>query len=371
MKSIAVFRSKKRIKLFDATIPEILQPHQVLFRVLDVGICGTDKEICRFEFGTPPIGSEHLILGHECVGEVVRVGESVTRFQLGDLVIPSVRRPCGQSECAPCRNGRQDYCVSGEFTERGIKEAHGFMSELVVEDERFLFAVPKALRKHAVLVEPLAIAEKALQQIAAAQQRIPWQFEKDTSVEENRNRKALVLGAGPIGLLGAMALRKRGFQTFVYSLEPDDSSRATITTSFGSTYISAQQKTVEDLRSFIGNVDVVYEACGSTRLTFEVLHLLGPNAVMVLSGIPDSKEMLSIDVHQLMHDLVTKNQVILGTVNSGADAFVEAVDDLTLFHDRWPIALEKLISQRTYVDQFEQVLCGEFAGIKNVVTFEK
>jgi len=57
-------------------------------------ICGTDKEICSFEYGTPPPGDDHLVIGHESLAEIVQVGSAVERFEVGDLVVPSVRRPC-------------------------------------------------------------------------------------------------------------------------------------------------------------------------------------------------------------------------------------------------------------------------------------
>ena len=52
------------------------------------------KEICAFEYGTPPAASQELVIGHESLGEVVEVGPDVTRVELGDLVVPMVRRPC-------------------------------------------------------------------------------------------------------------------------------------------------------------------------------------------------------------------------------------------------------------------------------------
>ena len=83
--------------------------------MLDIGICGTDKEICTFEYGTPPPGDDYLIIGHESLAEVVAAGSAVDRFQVGDLVVPSVRRPCRHPGCLACRAGHQDYCYTGDF----------------------------------------------------------------------------------------------------------------------------------------------------------------------------------------------------------------------------------------------------------------
>ncbi len=76
MKAIAVFPKEKRMGMVDAPEPKVEGPGQVKVRMLEVGICGTDKEIARFEYGEPPEGSDYLILGHESLGEVVEVGSA-------------------------------------------------------------------------------------------------------------------------------------------------------------------------------------------------------------------------------------------------------------------------------------------------------
>ena len=221
MKAVAVFPESRQVKLIEQDVPRISRPDQVLLRLLDVGICGTDKEICSFEYGTPPPGDDHLVIGHESLGEIVQVGAAVERLRPGDLVVPSVRRPCPHRGCLACRSGHQDYCYTGEFTERGIKEAHGYMSEYAVVDyERYMTVVPPDLREIAVLAEPLTIAEKALAQIFwMMQHRPPWLDPQTPSQERGSGLSALVLGIGPVGLLGAMTLATAGFTTYVYSRE--------------------------------------------------------------------------------------------------------------------------------------------------------
>jgi threonine dehydrogenase-like Zn-dependent dehydrogenase len=165
MKAVAVFPGSHQVKIIEQEDPRLSKPDQVMMRMLDVGICGTDKEICTFEYGTPPAEDDHLVIGHESLAEIVQAGPAVERFQAGDLVIPSVRRPCPHADCLACRSGHQDYCYTGDFRERGIKEAHGYMTEYVVDREQYLNLVPADLREIAVLAEPLTIAEKALEQI--------------------------------------------------------------------------------------------------------------------------------------------------------------------------------------------------------------
>ena len=143
----------------------------VRVRMLEVGVCGTDAELCAFEYGDPPANEDYLIVGHEALGRIEEVGAEVERLRVGDLVVPSVRRPCSHERCAACATGNQDFCVTGDFTERGIKGAHGFLAEEIAEQERYLHIVPAELRDVGVLTEPLTIAEKALRQYAAIQRR--------------------------------------------------------------------------------------------------------------------------------------------------------------------------------------------------------
>ena len=160
MKAIAVTPQKKSVEIINQAEPKILSPTDVKLRMLEAGVCGTDKEICAFQYGTPPSGSEQLVIGHESLGEVIEVGPKVTRVRVGDLVVPMVRRPCSHNYCVACRADRQDFCFTGDFQERGIKERHGFMVQFVVDDEKYMNLVPKEMRDVAVLVEPLTIAEK-------------------------------------------------------------------------------------------------------------------------------------------------------------------------------------------------------------------
>ena len=84
MKAVAVFPAERRIGVVDHPEPQIASPTQVKLRMLDVGICGTDKEIGAFDYGTAPEGSPYLVIGHESLGEVVEIGAAVTQNRLLD-----------------------------------------------------------------------------------------------------------------------------------------------------------------------------------------------------------------------------------------------------------------------------------------------
>ena len=371
MKAVAVFPGSREVKVIEQEAPRLLQPDQVMLRMLDIGICGTDKEICSFEYGTPPPGDDHLVIGHESLAEITAAGPAVERFGPGDLVVPSVRRPCPHPGCRSCRSGHQDYCYTGDFTERGIKEAHGYMTSCVVEHERYLNLVPPDLREIAVLAEPLTIAEKALGQIFwVMQQRPPWLDPATPGEERGRGLSALVLGIGPVGLLGAMVLATAGFTTYVYSRELPPSPRIDLVEAIGATYLSSQATTFPELAEKIGNIDLIYEAVGHSHFALQALRVLGTNGIFVLTGVPGLQAFVETDPASLMRDMVLKNQVLLGTVNAGPDAFAAALTDLDRFRRRWPAVVRTLIAGRYPPEQAPDLILGRPAGIKSVIAFD-
>jgi threonine dehydrogenase-like Zn-dependent dehydrogenase len=369
MKAVAVDPGRRTVRLIEQEDPRVSAPTHVKLRMLDVGICGTDREICAFQYGTPPGGSDHLVVGHESLGEVVEVGSAVSGLKPGDLVVPMVRRPCVHDHCAACRAGRQDFCFTGDFSERGIKSLHGFMTELVVDDERYMRVVPAALRDVAVLVEPLTIAEKALIQVDQVQQRLPWACDFVPGRPRQACHRAVVIGAGPVGLLGAMALVARGFDTSVYSREPAPNPKADLVAAIGGRYFSAEDTSLMQLAERVGNIDLVYEATGASAVAFEMMKVLGTNGIFVFTGVPGRKAAIEVDTDVIMRNLVLKNQVVFGTVNAGVEAFEAAVQDVALFRERWPAAVHALVTGRYPVEAYRDLLVGPARGIKNVLTF--
>ncbi|MCP9493419.1 MAG: glucose 1-dehydrogenase [Pyrinomonadaceae bacterium MAG19_C2-C3] len=394
MKAVAVFPGKHVAEVIDYAEPRIEAAMQVKMKILEIGVCGTDREIAAFEYGTPPDGEDHLVIGHEALAEVTEVGAGVTRVKVGDLVVPMVRRPCPHATCQACQAGRADFCYTDDFTERGIKQVHGFMTEYIMDDEQYLNVVPAHLRDVAVLTEPLTIAEKALAQIWEVQQRLPWgcpplmsKVTDDAATNGRLNdeahaantstnistsiaaycHKAVVLGAGPVGLLGAMMLVANGFETYVYSRAGSDDTRGGLIESFGAKFIKAETHTVEQMAQEVGGIDVVYEAVGASQLAFDVIKVLDTNAVFVFTGIPGRKGAVEIDIDAIMRNLVLKNQIVFGTVNAARSHYEAAISDIEKFEQQFPDAVRGLITGRFKIDEALPLLRQGSQGIKSVV----
>lgn len=358
MRAFVVNPHQKRVRVSDRPDPRAPRANEVLLRTLDVGICGTDREISSFQYGTPPPGLQEFVLGHEALAEVEAIGPDVTLFRTGELVVPTVRRPCSSSRCAPCRAGRQDFCVTNEFSERGIVRADGYLSDFVLEEERHLIAVPRALRDVAVLVEPLSVVCKGAEEYALLRQRFAF---------ETPHPRALVLGAGPVGLLAAMTFRANDSETYVFSREPEDGPRAALIAEFGAHYVSSERTPIDALAERIGTVDMIFEAVGVPQVAWGALPTLAHNGIYVLSGVPSLGEPVSGDLRRWMRDIVLRNQVLVGIVNAGPSAYKQAVILLERFLGLFPQALRALIL-RGPLDEAPEVT-KRTRGIKDVISF--
>ena len=316
MRAVALDFAARALEERAVREPAVLGPHEVLFRVEEVGICGTDRELVAFLLGEPPPGESHLILGHEAVGTVVETGSAVTGLQPGDLVAPMIRRPCSPA-CRSCARGRADLCLTGRFAERGIFRRHGYLTDYAVDEEQYLVRVPPALAEVAVLAEPLSVVEKA---IATA-----------LRLREEPPASALVLGAGPIGVLAALALLSRSVAVTVYSLEPPDHPRARLVERAGAGYMTV----------LAGKFDLVIEATGSPAAALAAIHSLGPLGVCVILGAKSAGGPIPL------LDLIVGNQIVFGSVNSSPASFAQAIHDLARFD---PAVTASLIHRAGFAD---------------------
>lgn len=357
MRAVVFTPEKRAVHTVERPEPRPPTGTEVLLSLVEVGICGTDREIIAFEHGAPPPGASDLVLGHEALAEVVAVGPDAMWARPGDLVVPTVRRPCPNPRCPACSQGRPDHCVTGEFSERGIVHADGFMADAVLESERFLVPVPRVLADVAILVEPLSVIVKGVDDYEAVRARYGFEVARP---------RGLVLGAGPIGLLATMVLEADGVDTYVFSREPEDDPRTELVRALGATYVSAASTPLDKLPERFGTFDVVFEAVGVPEVAFGALPALAPNAVAILSGIPAQRGPVSAELGRWMRDLVLKNQAVVGTVSAGRPAYEGALRRLEQCMVLFPDAVRSLI-QRVPFEQAPDVLVRGRA-IKNVVT---
>lgn len=322
----------RSVHMATVAVPD-LGPADVRIRSRLVGICGTDREIAEGSFGTAPSGSTDLVLGHELLGVVEAIGPDVTSLAVGDTVTATVRRGCG---CRACAAGEPDFCVTLDYTERGIIGRHGYLTERIVEAAENVIPVPSSLGDLAVLVEPLTCAEKAWRVALATQSRIA-SWEPETAV---------VFGAGPIGLLQALMLRARGVEVYTLARTPAPNRAAEIVEACGATYVSTRERSPEELKRTIPNVDLLIECTGSAAAVEQALWLVGNNGVLVLLSLIGAPASAELSISRLNTELVLGNKTIVGSVNSSPADFRAAIADLERFEQLWPGLVGTLITRR-------------------------
>ncbi|GAB3679519.1 glucose 1-dehydrogenase [Salinarchaeum chitinilyticum] len=321
MKVVAVREGEQTPTVLEKPRPDPLAG-EALVRTLRVGVDGTDHEVLNGGHGGFPEGEDHLVLGHEAVGVVA--DPNGTAFEEGDVVVPTVRRaPQGQESNEYFERGEPDMAPEGQYHERGIVGAHGFMAEYFTSPAEYLVPLPPELTEIGFLVEPLSITEKALELSYASRSAFEWNPES-----------AIVLGNGCLGLLTLGMFEHTEGIDRSYCLGRRDRPDPTIDVieELGATYVDSRETPVDELPGAVESMDLVYEATGYAPHAYQTIEALAPNGVGALLGIPGSWE-FEVDGGALHEELVLHNKALIGSVNSHVRHFEAAIEDLQALPD--------------------------------------
>jgi threonine dehydrogenase-like Zn-dependent dehydrogenase len=354
MKAIAVYPGKPgSVHLAELQAPslsEVPNGRGVLVRVLRVGVDGTDKEINAAEYGEAPEGYDFLVLGHESFGRVEAVGPNVSEVKPGDYVVATVRRP-GASIYDLI--GTNDMTTDDNYTERGIKRLHGFLTEYYVDDAEFIVKVPRGLREVGVLLEPTTVVEKGIAQAYEIQRRLRvW-----------RPGRAAVMGAGTIGLLATLILRLRGVEVVTFAKTPKPYLNSDLLEEIGVRYISTEDVPILDAALREGPFDLIFEATGYSPIVFDSMQALGKNGVLVLSSVTGGDRRVEVPADKLNLEFVLGNKVMVGTVNANREYFEMGVRDLSQAELEYPGWLAKLLTHPVSgLENYEELFHALTAG---------
>jgi glucose 1-dehydrogenase len=322
-------------------------PGDLLVEPLLLGICGTDREIVNAGHGEAPEGEERLVLGHELLARV-RAAPDGSAAREGDLVAGIVRRP-DPEPCACCARGEWDMCRNGRYTERGIKGRHGFGAEVVALESDFAVRVDPELGDLGVLTEPASILAKAWEQI-----------ERIGGRACSEHRRALITGAGPIGLLGAFMGTQRGLEVHVLDRD-EEGIKPELVRDLGAAYHTGSVAELAERTE----PDIIVECTGAAQLVIDAMQHNAPGAVVCLTGVA-AQRTLSIDVGALNNEVVLENDVVFGSVNANARHFEQAAEALRKADRAW---LGRLITRRVPLESWRDVLDKREEDIKTVVEF--
>lgn len=361
MRAIVTRPGAARAWLADIPEPAFGAPDDVLVQMLRVGVCGTDRDVMARgadRMRSLPTGDDYLVMGHEAVGRVLRVGGAVKSLAVGDLVVPTVRRGC--DACPACAVDQADLCFTGNIRERGIVGLHGFLAERIVDREANLIHVPGELRAIAPLVESLTTPEKALRRIANARAHLPGDGQLGGV------RRALVTGSGPIALLAVMALRLRGIPTWELARQAPDGPAARLALQVGATYVPLGSIELDQPQTTLGGFDAIIEATGAAEMCVAMIGALAPNGVLDLVG--GASERKAVPIHaSALGSMVGRNLTLLGSVNANRDDWQAAVRDLTEMHRTSAGAVEALITHTFALDDVAVAFARVPGQIKAVI----
>lgn len=281
MKALQYF-GKKDLRFSELPIPEIL-PNEVLMKVKKVGICGTDLHIYNGGMNVPT----PLIMGHEFVGDIVKVGSEVTNIIVGDRAV--AEHVIGCAKCSYCLEGKRNLCKKPSVI--GIHRP-GALAEYVVLPADLVFKLPEELSyDEGVLVEPLSIAVYAVRK-------------GGVSVGD----KVAVVGQGPIGLLVDYVSKASG--GIVYGFDKHD-NRISYATSHEYIYkgfnVSNESFMDDFKKDGLDGADVVLEAVGSQQSAQLALDLAKSGGKVIILGVFEHDVLLN-----MMH-IVRKELQVMGS----------------------------------------------------------
>jgi glucose 1-dehydrogenase len=347
MKAITVEPRKPGTARYEDIPEPEAREGSILVEAIAAAVCGTDIEIAEGKYGWAPPGKTRLVLGHESLGRVIDPGPR-SSLKKGDLVSGIVRRPDPVS-CPNCAVGESDMCRNGQYTERGIKEIHGFMSERWRIEPEYVIKVDPSMGVLGVLLEPTTVIVKALEQVLAVGQRAFWE-----------PKTLLVTGAGPIGLLAAGVATLAKLEVHVLDrvetgLKPD------IVRALGATYHSGN---VLDLGF---EPDVIVECTGVGSVIAESIQKVGAGGVVCLTGVGAGGIALRATA-DFAAAMVLKNNVVVGSVNANKRHWYKANDRLGRLDRK---CLSRLITRYEKPENFKEALERKPDDIKVVIQFSE
>ena len=284
----------------DLPIPEI-SDNEVLIKMLACGLCGTDIQKIRGDTVNKP-----TVLGHEVVGEIVKKGKNVSKFEIGDRVITAIHVPC--FTCHYCNKGH--YTICEQFRTNNI-DPGGFAEFIRIPELHLNHLTHKVSNnvtdEEATLIEPIACCLHGLKQ-----------------ADIRPNDSVLIMGAGTIGILHAQLAKIKGANKVIVSDMSEFKLQKAL--NVGCDYaINIKEKNIIDEVNKITDgqgVDVIVIAAGVSSLVADAVNMVRrAGKIIVFSGF-DKNKLVTLDVSRFFKDEIS----IIGTYSVTPYEFPEALD---------------------------------------------
>lgn len=336
MKALQFF-GKKDLRFVDVPEPEIKQ-NEVLMKVKKVGICGTDLHIYNGGMVVPT----PLVLGHEFVGDIVKVGEEVTSVMVGDRAVAEHVVGCGK--CTYCLQGKRNLCKNP--TVIGIHRP-GALAEYVVLPGELVYKLPDELSyDEGVLVEPVSIAVYAV---------------RKTYVDVGD--RVAVVGQGPVGLLVDYVSKASGATVFGFDKHDNRLDYAKDQNYVFKAYNITNENFKEEFhKETADGADIVFEVVGSDSSAELALELARPGGRVTILGVFEHDIMLN------MMNIVKKELKVRGSWTC-----IFSFEQTMLFMKSNKLDTDKLITHRYSFDDavlaFDESITDKSNRIKSIIEF--
>jgi threonine dehydrogenase-like Zn-dependent dehydrogenase len=314
----AVFAGPGRLEILERPVPRLDEPSDVVLDVEACGICGSDLQI----LSDPPRHPARagVVLGHEFVGVVDDAGPEAAGLQRGDRVVVAPNVSCGV--CGACRSGRRNHCE--RFTTLGVYVDGGLASKVRVPAAQ-CYPIAAGLPAHvAALAEPLSTVVHGARQAAV--------FPGETAV---------VIGAGPIGLMFVALLRLAGARVVAVEPAPE---RAALATRLGATTVVGPGEPLDE------PADVVVDAVGSQLPA--ALELVRSGGRIFLFGVDTEARA------EIAQERITRGELTLIGSFVGQDVFPDAIRLL----EQGRLDLEPLVTHRIDLEELPAAVAELRAG---------
>ena len=256
----AAFKRQNEMGLIDAPIPKA-GAGEVVLKVHNCGICGSDLHACQYGFGMPP----DSIMGHEFCGEICELGSGVRNYTIGQRVAALPFAMCG--ECERCKRGMEIHCAN--LKGLGLGQLPGAYAEYVACAATSLFRLPDNVSsRDGALVEPLSVGLHAVKRSGLAPGDV-----------------AVIMGAGPIGLATLTWAKGKGATVIVSEMAP---GRSELAKKLGADVVVNPQERdpADQVREMIGRrPELVFECVGVKGTLGNGIGMVGPRGQVVVVGV--------------------------------------------------------------------------------------
>ncbi len=337
---------------------EIDEDFPVKLRPVYTGICGTDRGIVSgaLPFAYAPHGSQELILGHECLAQVIDADENEFGIKRGDYVVPIVRRP---GKCLNCLIGRSDNCSDGDKHEAGITGLHGFMrSEFQDFPQNLVKVDDPDIAKIAVLTEPLKNVQKAYEMFDIVSKKSIF-TDKNGAYEE---KKSVIIGSGSEAFLYGLKSRDYGFKTYMTNRHPETDFKLEMMSKAGIIFYDYTQDATPENDGF----DLLIDTSGDPGTIFRFIRKMNNNGIVILFGTNGHAPPSSFDGSDVDY-IVERNISIIGSVDGARIHYEKALQDLTRWNYQYGNLIQEMITSRVKPEDTGIFAHKEQGEIKTVI----